>query len=218
LPRRLAGEEEWLHNSLSIKYSNILDKLGYIPVSSKAARILHDAAKKSFEMFGRSASKAIVGHMCSINGLSEEELLTNCDLLQTSLYKILRKGADVTFRNIKAEILPHAILIDPTISVSDISNPQFTVEDILKRICIAETLEFIRDNPLGKRIAFLYENEYSKNGVLSAFLTKVGLAILQRVFCSPKVKVVIITIIITTLTVLYHTKNSYRNLRGMMKW
>lgn len=164
----MAGEE-CSHNSLALKYSNILDKLGYLPVSSKAARILCNAAKASIGMFGHSASKAIIEHMCSINGLSEEEILTNCDLLQTSLYKILRKGADVILHNIKAEILPHAILIDPTISVSEISNPQFTVGDIVKRICTAETLQFIRENPLGKHIAFLYENEYSKNRVLSAF-------------------------------------------------
>jgi hypothetical protein len=164
----LAGEE-CSHNSLALKYSNILDKLGYLPVSSKSARILHNAAKKSIGMFGKSASNAIIDHMCSINGLSEEELLTNCDLLQTSLYKILRKGADVILHSIKAEILPHAILVDPTISISEISNPQFTVGDILKRVCIAETLKFIRENSMGKHIAFLYENEYSKNRVLSAF-------------------------------------------------
>jgi hypothetical protein len=83
-------------------------------------------------MCGQLASQAMMDGMCSINGLSEEDLLTNCDLLQASLYKILRSRADVIIRNIRAEILPHAILIDPTISVSEISNPQFTIGDIFE--------------------------------------------------------------------------------------
>ena len=69
-----------------LKYSNILDKLGYLPVSSKAARILHSAARKPIGMFGQSASNAIIDHMCSINGLSKDELLTNCDLLDYTRY------------------------------------------------------------------------------------------------------------------------------------
>ena len=56
-------------------------------------------------MCGQLASQAMMDGMCSINGLSEEDLLTNCDLLQASLYKILRSRADVIIRNIRAEIL-----------------------------------------------------------------------------------------------------------------
>jgi hypothetical protein len=37
--RRLAGEE-CSHNRLALKYSNILDDLGYLAISSKASRIL----------------------------------------------------------------------------------------------------------------------------------------------------------------------------------
>jgi hypothetical protein len=46
--------------------------------------------------------------MSSVNRLSGDGFLTNCDLLEVSLYKLLRKGADVVIRKIKAEILPHA--------------------------------------------------------------------------------------------------------------
>ena len=80
----------------------------------------------------------------------------------------------MVLRNIKAEILPHVILVDPTISVDEISNPQFTAGDIIKRICIAETLSFIHENSLGNHIAFLYDNECSKNRVLSALFDKNG--------------------------------------------
>jgi hypothetical protein len=79
-------------------------------------------------MCGQLASQAMIDGMCSINGDSEEDLLTNCDLL----HKILRSRPDVIICNIRAEILPHAILIDPTISISEISNPQFTIGDIFE--------------------------------------------------------------------------------------
>ncbi len=75
------------------RFLNFLDELGYVAVPSQADRILYDAARRAIERFGQSASKAILDHMCSIDGLSEEELLTNFDLLEKSLQIVLRKGA-----------------------------------------------------------------------------------------------------------------------------
>jgi hypothetical protein len=151
------------------RFSNILDKLGYIPIPSQADRILYDAARRSIERFGRSASKAILDHMCSIDGLSEEELLTNFDLLEKSLQRVLRKGAEVILHDIKIEILTHAVLMDPTITISKIRNPQLTIRNILKRIRSTEALEFIREKASHKHIAFLYRNENAKNKIFSVF-------------------------------------------------
>jgi hypothetical protein len=83
------------------QYSKILDKLGYLPIPSKSDRILYDAAKESIERLGQSASKAILNHICSIDGLSEEELLTNYDLLEKSLQRVLREGSEVLLHDIK---------------------------------------------------------------------------------------------------------------------
>jgi hypothetical protein len=151
------------------QYLNVLDELGYFPLSSKAEEILYDAAKKSIERLGGSASKALLDHICSINGLSEKELLTNYDLFEKSLYRVLRKGAGVILRDLKRELLVHAVLIDPTITISDIRNPRLAVGDILKRIRVLETLEFVRNIPSHKHIAFLYRNENSKADILAAF-------------------------------------------------
>ena len=92
-------------------------------------------------------SKALLDHICSINGLSEKELLTNYDLFEKSLYKVLRKGAEVILHYLKRELLVQAILIDPNITISDIRNPQLAVGDILKRIRVVETLEFANSKP-----------------------------------------------------------------------
>ena len=151
------------------QYSKILDKLGYLPIPSKSDRILYDAAKESIERLGQSASKAILNHICSIDGLSEEELLTNYDLLEKSLQRVLREGSEVLLHDIKKGVLARAILIDPTITIREIRNPRFTIVDILKRIRSAEILEFIRKGASHKHIAFLYRNENAKNKIFSAF-------------------------------------------------
>ena len=151
------------------QYSNILDELGYLPLSSKADEILYDAAKKSIERLGESASKALLDHICSINALSEKELLTNYDLFEKSIHRVLRKGAEVILRDLKRELLVQVVLIDPNITIGDIRNPLLAVGDILKRIRVVETLEFVRKIPLHKHIAFLYINENSKADILAAF-------------------------------------------------
>ena len=151
------------------QYSNVLDELGYFPLSSKAEAILYDVAKKSIERLGESASKALLDHICSINGLSEKELLTNYDLFEKSLYRVLRKGAEVILHYLKRELLVHAVLIDPNITISDIRNPRLAVGDILKRIRVVEALEFVRKIPSHKHIAFLYRDENSKDDILAAF-------------------------------------------------
>jgi predicted transcriptional regulator YheO len=158
-----------LNNRDSQRFSNILDKLGYLTIPSQADRILYDATRRSIERFGPSASKAIIDHLCSVDGLSEEELLTNFDLLEKSLQRVLRKGAEIVLHDIKTEILTHAVLIDPTITISEIRNPQLTIRNILKRIRSTEALEFIRDKATHKHIAFLYKNESAKNKIFSAF-------------------------------------------------
>jgi hypothetical protein len=151
------------------QYSNVLDELGYFQLSSKAEAILYDAAKKSIERLGESASKALLDHICSINGLSEKEILTNYDLFEKSLYKVLRKGAEVILHYLKRELLVQAILIDPNITISDIRNPRLAVGDILKRIRVVEALEFVRKIPSHTHIAFLYRDENSKDDILAAF-------------------------------------------------
>ena len=159
------------------RYLNVLDELGYFPLSSKTEEILYDAARKSIERLGESASKALLDHICSINELSEKELLTNYDLYEKSLYRVLRKGAEVILRDLKRELLVRAVLIDPNITISDIRNPRLAVGDILKRIRAVETLEFVRKTPSHTHIAFLYTNDNSKNNILAAFFdTKINSA------------------------------------------
>jgi hypothetical protein len=61
----------------------ILDKLGYIPIPSKAECIFSDSVKKSFEsLFGKDATPIILNNLSSLYGLSEKELTTIMIYLQ----------------------------------------------------------------------------------------------------------------------------------------
>jgi hypothetical protein len=72
----------------------LLDKLGYIPVSSKAEQIISESIKKSLEnLFGHAATVVLLHHSASFYGLSEKELTTNYDIFEKSLSKISGYGA-----------------------------------------------------------------------------------------------------------------------------
>jgi len=144
------------------QYSNVLDELGYFPQSSKAEAILYDAAKKSIDRLGESASRALLDHICSINELLEKELLTNYDLFEKSLYKVLGKGAEVILCSLKRELLIQVVMIDPNITIGEIRNPRLKVGDILKRIQVVDAVEFVHKIPSHSHIAFLYTNDNSK--------------------------------------------------------
>jgi hypothetical protein len=164
------AEDDYLNNERHFqRYSNILDKLGYLPISSKAEQIISDTTKKCLEQIGKSYSKAILHNMCSLYNISEYELLTNYELFEKSLNSILGKTGNTILTSIKKEILAHAAIIDSTIASSEIRNPRLTIGDILKPIRASETLAFIHENPSHKHIAFLYRNESSKNKILTAF-------------------------------------------------
>ena len=73
----------------------LLDKLGYIPVSSKKAEhIISESIKKSLEnLFGHAATVVLLQHLTAFYGLSERELTTNYDIFEKSLSRISGYGA-----------------------------------------------------------------------------------------------------------------------------
>jgi hypothetical protein len=107
--------------------------------------------------------------MCSLYGLSENELLMNYDLFEKSIYNILGNSGNLIIDVIKKDMLRHAVLIDPGITISDILNPSITVSAILEHIHDAEVFNFVRNIQGGENVIFFYENQSSFNKILSAF-------------------------------------------------
>jgi hypothetical protein len=155
--------------SANSRYLSILDELQYLPALSLSDRILHDSIKKSVETIGKSFSKALLHNMGSFYGLSEHELLTNYDLFEGSLHRILGKAGEPIIRLIKAEMLRYTIMNGSEITASDILDPNLTVSYVLKDIRDREVCDFVRDIPQCEHIALLYRSENVKNKILSEF-------------------------------------------------
>ena len=156
---------KWLFRCLST-----LDKLGYYPINSNNDKILYRSITNSLEQLGKSYSKALVNNTCELYGLSENELFTNYDFFKKTLYNTVGKGeANAILSSIKKELLAQAILNGSNLTVREIINPKFTINDILKKVNDSAVLKFITNIPSHEHILFLYSNESYKDEILSAF-------------------------------------------------
>ena len=153
----------------------VLDKLGYIPVPSKAEHIVSESIKESLEsLFGQAASAVLLNNLSSIYGLSENELTTNYDIFEKSLYKISGYGAKIILGYLKKEILIKALAAssDSEITEQDIVNPEVGIGDIIKKISFDEITEFVYRIPSSMHIVLVYKNEATKYKILDAFFDK----------------------------------------------
>ena len=171
--REQNGDEDRIMNDISnVHYLDIVDELGYFPVSSNTNQIIYNSIKKSLERnLGKSGYAVLIGKMCSVSRLSENELTTNYELFEKLLNKILHhKRADIILNWIKQEMLIQAILKDLcSLTKEEILNPNLTINDIIADFNNLEIIEFIRKIPAHEHIVFLYNNEDSKDKALAAF-------------------------------------------------
>ena len=149
-----------------------LDELGYVPVPSKTERIVSESIKKSFvNLFGQAATTTVLNNLSSLYGLSENELTTNYDIFEKSLYRLSSYGANIILGYIKKEILIKAVesSLDSEISEEDIANSFVGIRNIMKKISYSEVTKFIDKIVSGMHIVFVHQNEDAKNKLLSAF-------------------------------------------------
>ena len=173
---------KWLFRCLST-----LDKLGYYPINSNNDKILYRSITNSLEQLGKSYSKALVNNMCELYGLSENELFTNYDFFKKTLYNTVGKGeANAILSSIKKELLAQAILNGSNLTVREIINPKFTINDILKKVNDSAVLKFITNIPSHAHILFLYSNESYKDKFFLPFLVQVKMFWFFQIFLSFK--------------------------------
>jgi hypothetical protein len=152
----------------------LLDKLGYIPVSSKAEHIISESIKKSLEsFFGHAATVVLLHHLASFYGLSEKELTTNYDIFEKSLSKISAYGAKIILKDIRKEMLIETIKSSTgsEITEQDILNPDIGIREIINKIGYDEIAKFVHAMPPGEHINLVYKNEDTKDKLLSSFLS-----------------------------------------------
>lgn len=151
---------------------NILDKLGYLPATYSVDKMIYSSIINSINELGKSCSKALLYNMCSLYGLSTRELLTNYDLFESSISKILGKTANSILINIKKEMLIHAVLNNylPSITESDILNPSLTVNVIIELMRLDEVCKLVQNlRTASSHIIFFYKDIDIRHKILSAF-------------------------------------------------
>jgi DNA replication protein DnaC len=91
LGREQDGDEDQIINVITnVHYLGILDDVGYLPASSNTNQIIYNLIKKSLKRnLGKSGYAVLIGQMCSVSRLSENELTTNYELFEKLLNRIL---------------------------------------------------------------------------------------------------------------------------------
>lgn len=141
------------------KHPSLLSKLGYRRVSDDVDRLLFEATRKAFEIFGDSA-ESLVRILARDNRLSEKEFLLNCDVIQRSLDSKLGKGiGKIIMNRIKCELFRYV----PS------ANSNLDIKDVLDMIRLREIVSFIRTREGHEHMLFLYNNKNVKETVLSEF-------------------------------------------------
>lgn len=118
----------------------------------------------------------LIEKLCSIARLTDNELLTNYDLFENSLFKLFdsRRFLEIVLHWVKIEMLTESVLQDSNITVEQILDPRLTINDILLHISSEQVHKFIQNLPAHNHIAYCYQSKLSKNKVLTAFFNPIA--------------------------------------------
>ena len=173
-----------MHDRLNIQVKGYLHEFSlpslvrhlriYSSIFQRLNRYVSESIKRAFEnLFGHEATLVLLHQLGSFYGLSEKELTTNYDIFEKSLCKISSYGAKIILRDIRKEMLIETIKssLGSEITEEDILNPDVGIADIIKKISYREITKFVNEIRPGQHISLIYENEDTKDKVLSAFLS-----------------------------------------------
>jgi hypothetical protein len=152
---------------------NVIDRVGYIPVTFDANLLLYTSVKSALEAnIDRPSSFGFIDHLCSVSGLTEKELLTNKDLFEKSLnitFDGNKKAVDVVVQWVKMEMLKQIKIKGSNHFKGETLDPKLTIDDILLQVSSQQVYQFIRKLPAHKHVAFFYRSKESKDKALTAF-------------------------------------------------
>jgi hypothetical protein len=159
-------------NNNSSQCLTLLDDLQYFALDSISEDILYRSIKGALESLGKTYAKAVLDHICTINRLSEREILTNCDLFEDSMYRLFGRGAQSIIHKVKVTALRYALTEHKSnFTVPEILDPSLTINEVLKEICSIEALDFVHKMSSYNHIAYLYSNKVSLSKILSEYFS-----------------------------------------------
>jgi hypothetical protein len=124
----------YFKNSVNEKIINLLENSGYIYRNQKTDIVIREIILNVLNRIGKSYSKALVYQICSLYGLSQNELLSNYELFENSLTRVLGKTGYPIILRIKKELLKYLIMTKFEISIKDILDPSFNVPHLIDKL------------------------------------------------------------------------------------
>lgn len=138
-------------NSVSEKLINLIENNGYIYRNQKTDIVIRDIILNVLNRIGKYYSNALIYQICSLYGLSQNELLSNYELFENSLTRVLGKTGYPIILRIKKELLKYLILNKFEISTKDILDPSFNVPQIIDKLSESYNYQLISENLNNKR-------------------------------------------------------------------
>ena len=107
----------------------------------------------------------MIYQICSLYGLTQNELLSNYELFENSLTRVLGKSGYPIILRIKKELLKYLILNKFDVTTKDILDPSFNVPQIIDKLSESYNYQLILENLNNNKRnhMILLSNNYDKN-------------------------------------------------------
>jgi len=133
-------------NPVNEKLINLIENSGFIYRNQTTDIVVKDIVLNVLNKIGKSYSKALIYQICSLYGLSQNELLSNYELFENSLTRVLGKTGYPIILRIKKELLKYLIMNKFEIKIKDILDPSFNVPHIIDKLSESYNYQLISEN------------------------------------------------------------------------
>lgn len=158
-------------NPINERLIRLVEDDGFIYRNQKTDIIIREIINNVLNRIGKSYSKALIYQMCNLYNLSENELLSNYELFEKSIVRVLGKTAFPIILRIKKELLKYVVIHKLEISVKDILDPFFNVPTIIDKLAEYNNFELICENLAQQNHIVLFcSNDRYKKKVIKELL------------------------------------------------
>ena len=133
-------------NPVNEKLINLIENSGFIVRNQTTDIVVKNIVLNVLNRIGKSYSKALIYQICSLYGLSQNELLSNYELFENSLTRVLGKTGYPIILRIKKELLKYLIMNKFEINIKDILDPSFNVPHIIDKLSESYNYQLISEN------------------------------------------------------------------------
>ena len=133
-------------NLVNEKLINLIENSGFVYRNQTTDIVVKDIVLNVLNRIGKSYSKALIYQICSLYGLSQNELLSNYELFENSLTRVLGKTGYPIILRIKKELLKYLIMNKFEINIKDILDPSFNVPHIIDKLSESYNYQLISEN------------------------------------------------------------------------